>query len=130
MKKQRTVKIKSKRFKNTQESQIFKRKTRARKEWAQLRQEVRDLQYDMDPISLKPLSHSAALHHMGTYSVDFYDDFDINRFRMLNSKTHDCTHFLFDIVLREGNFDVLDRYRDLLQIMLDIYNSDKERFEK
>ncbi len=129
MKKQRTVKIRSKRFKNAQESQIFKRKTRARKEWAQLRQDVRDLQYDMDPISLKPLSHSAALHHMGTYSVDFYDDFDLNRFRMLNSKTHDTVHFLFDIVLREGDFGVFDRLHDFIQNMLDIYNSDKERFD-
>lgn len=129
MKKQRTMKIKSKRFKNAQEAQVFKRKTRARKEWAALRQEVRDLQYDMDPITLKQLSRSSALHHMGTYSVDYYDDFDINRFKMLNSKTHDTVHFLFDIVLREGDFGVLDRLHDFIQNMLDIYNSDKERFE-
>jgi hypothetical protein len=65
---------------------------------------------------------------MGTYSVDYYDDFDINRFKMLNSKTHDTVHFLFDIVLREGDFGVLDRLHDFIQNMLNIYNSDKERF--
>ena len=122
------INIKSKRFKSTVETQAFRRKVRASKYWAELRSLKRNEQQNIDPISLGKLSRSANLHHLSTYSVDFYDDLNPERFKLLNQKTHDTVHFLFDIVLREGNFDVFYRLQSVIVDMLAFYYEDEKRY--
>ena len=122
------INIKSKRFKSTVEAQTFKRKVRASKQWAELRTNKRKQQNDIDPITQSRLSKSANLHHLSTYSVDFYDDLNPERFKLLNQKTHDAVHFLFDIVLREGNFDVFYRLQSIIVDMLAFYYEDEKRY--
>ena len=80
------INIKSKRFKSTVETQAFRRKVRASKLWAELRVLKRKEQDNIDPISLGRLSKSANLHHLSTYSVDFYDDLNPERFKLLNQR--------------------------------------------
>lgn len=122
------INIKSKRFKSTVEAQTFRRKVRASKHWAELRSLKRNEQQNIDPISLGRLSKSANLHHLSTFSVDFYDDLNPERFKLLNQKTHDAVHFLFDIVLREGNFDVFYRLQSVIVDMLAFYYEDEKRY--
>ena len=122
------INIKSKRFKSTVETQAFRRKVRASKLWAELRSLKRNEQQNIDPISLGKLSRSANLHHLSTFSVDFYDDLNPERFKLLNQKTHDTVHFLFDIVLREGNFDVFYRLQNIIVDMLAFYYEDEKRY--
>ena len=122
------INIKSKRFKSTVETQAFRRKVRASKLWAELRSLKRNEQQNIDPISLGKLSRSANLHHLSTFSVDFYDDLNPERFKLLNQKTHDTVHFLFDIVLREGNFDVFYRLQSIIVDMLAFYYEDEKRY--
>lgn len=120
--------IKSKRFKSTVETQAFRRKVRASKLWAELRALKRKEQDNIDPISLGRLSKSANLHHLSTFSVDFYDDLNPERFKLLNQKTHDTVHFLFDIVLREGNFGVFCRLQSIIVDMVAFYYEDEKRY--
>lgn len=122
------INIKSKRFKSTVETQAFRRKVRSSKYWAELRSLKRNEQQNIDPISLGKLSRSANLHHLSTFSVDFYDDLNPERFKLLNQKTHDTVHFLFDIVLREGNFDVFYRLQSVIVDMLAFYYEDEKRY--
>lgn len=122
------INIKSKRFKNIVETQAFRRKVRASKYWANLRALKRKEQDNIDPITQSKLSKSANLHHLSTFSVDFYDDLNPERFKLLNQKTHDAVHFLFDIVLREGNFDVFYRLQSIIVDMLAFYYEDEKRY--
>ena len=107
------------------ESQIRKRKVRASAEWAELRETVRDEQ-KIDPISMRPLSKSFNLHHL-SQDERYYDDLLPERFVGLNSYSHDCIHYLYNIVEREGDYNVLDRVRLLIIEMQKITQADALR---
>lgn len=107
------------------ESQIRKRKVRASAEWSELRAQIRDEQ-KVDPISLKPLNRSYNLHHL-SQDEQYYDDLSPERFVGLNEYSHRCVHYLYDIVVREGDFAVLDRLKFLVTQMQQITSSDVSR---
>lgn len=110
------------------ESQIKKRKVRASAEWAELRAQIRDEQ-KTDPISMRPLSRSFNLHHL-SQDERYYDDLSRERFVGLNEYSHRCVHYLHDIIVREGDFNVFERLQLIIQQMIDITESDKLREEK
>ena len=107
------------------EAQIRKRKIRASPEWAELRERIREEQ-KCDPISLKPLNRSFNLHHL-SQDENYYDDLSPERFVGLNSYSHDCIHYLYNIVEREGDYNVLDRVRLLIIEMQKITSADASR---
>ena len=107
------------------EAQIKKRKVRASAEWTDLREYIRDEQ-KVDPISLKPLNRSFNLHHL-SQDERYYDDLSPERFVGLNSYSHDCIHYLYNIVEREGDYNVLDRVRLLIMEMQKITQADASR---
>lgn len=107
------------------ESQIRKRKVRASAEWAELRSQIRDDQ-KTDPISMRPLTRTFNLHHL-SQDERFYDDLSRDRFVGLNDYSHRCVHYLYDIVVREGDYNVFERLQLIIQRMLDITESDSRR---
>ncbi len=107
------------------ESQIKKRKVRASPEWTELRETVKDEQ-KVDPISMRPLSKSFGLHHL-SQDDNYYNDLERNRFVGLNDYSHRCIHYLYDIVQREGDFEVLERIRLIIERMQDLTESDAMR---
>ena len=107
------------------EKQIKKRKIRASAEWADLRNLIRDEQ-KIDPISMRPLTRSFNLHHL-SQDERYYDDLSRERFVGLNDYSHRCVHYLYDIVVREDDYNVLERLRLIIQQMIDITESDKLR---
>lgn len=109
------------------EAQIRKRKVRASAEWADLREYIRDEQ-KIDPISMRPLSRSFNLHHL-SQDERYYDDLSRDRFVGLNEYSHRCVHYLHDIVVREGDYNVFERLQLIIQQMIDITESDKLRTE-
>lgn len=110
------------------EAQIRKRKVRASPEWADLRDLVRDEQ-KIDPISMRPLSRSFNLHHL-SQDADYYNDLSPSRFVGLNDYSHRCCHYLYDIVIREGDFEVLNRIKLIIEQMIKITDADKLRGEQ
>lgn len=109
------------------EAQIRKRKIRASAEWSELRETVKDEQ-KIDPISMKPLSKSFNLHHL-SQDERYYDDLSPERFVGLNSYSHDCIHYLYNIAEREGDYNVLDRVRLLIIEMQKLTHADALRDE-
>ena len=109
-------------------SQILKRKIRNTNEWSELRQKVRDEQ-KIDPISMRPLTRTFNLHHLSQDEL-FYDDLERSRFVGLNDYSHRCIHYLYDIIEREGDYDVLDRIRLLIIEMQKITENDATRVKK
>lgn len=107
------------------ESQIKKRKVRASSAWAELRTQIRDEQ-KIDPISMRPLNRSFNLHHL-SQDERYYDDLSRDRFVGLNEYSHRCVHYLYDIVIREGDFNVFERLQLIIQQMIDITEFDKGR---
>ena len=107
------------------ESQIKKRKVRSSAEWAELRDHIRDEQ-KVDPISLKPLNRGWNLHHL-SQDARYYDDLSPERFVGLNSYSHNCVHYIYNIVEREGDFAVLDRLKFIIMEMQQITSADNER---
>ena len=107
------------------EKQIMKRKVRASAEWAELRAQIRDEQ-KTDPISMRPLSRSFNLHHL-SQDERYYDDLSRDRFVGLNEYSHRCCHYLYDIVVREGDFDVLERIKQIIEEMQNITAADELR---
>lgn len=109
------------------ESQIRKRKVRASGGWAELRSQIRDEQ-KTDPISMRPLSRSFNLHHL-SQDDRYYDDLSRERFVGLNEYSHRCVHYLYDIITREGDFDVLERIKQIIEEMQNITAADELREE-
>lgn len=107
------------------EAQIRKRKVRASAEWADLRNLIRDEQ-KIDPISMRPLSRSFNLHHL-SQDERYYDDLSRDRFVGLNEYSHRCVHYLYDIVAREGDYNVFDRLKQIIEEMQRITASDASR---
>jgi len=107
------------------EKQIRKRKVRASADWAELRAQIRDEQ-KIDPISMRPLNRGWNLHHL-SQDERYYDDLSRERFVGLNEYSHRCVHYLHDIVVREGDFNVFERLQLIIQQMIDITESDKLR---
>lgn len=106
-------------------SQILKRKVRNTTEWSQLRQLVREEQ-KTDPVSLRPLTRTFNLHHL-SQDERFYDDLERSRFLGLNDYSHRTIHFIYDIVKREGDFQVLDRIKEIIEQMQEITEKDFTR---
>lgn len=106
-------------------SQIMKRKVRNTAEWSQLRQLVREEQ-KTDPVSLRPLTRTFNLHHL-SQDERFYDDLERSRFMGLNDYSHRTIHYIYDIVKREGDFQVLDRIKDIIEEMQQITEKDLYR---
>lgn len=89
------MRFESRRFGSTKECQKFKRSVRSRKEWAELKKIVWKRQNGLDPFTKKKLSPHAHLHHLNCNN-DFYDDLNPDNFMLLNPKTHEAWHFMFD----------------------------------
>ena len=93
----------------TLERQALKRKVRNSPEWAELRQLKFKEQNGVDPITLRPLNRGFNCHHMQCEDWKKYGDLNPEYFVCLNTKTHECIHLLWDIVKREGDYDVFTR---------------------
>ena len=93
----------------TLERQALKRKVRRSPEWYELRLLKYKEQNGIDPITLRPLSRSFNCHHMQCEDWKKYDDLNPEYFVCLNTQTHDVIHFLWNIVKREGDYDVFTR---------------------
>lgn len=115
--------------KNPTEKQVMKRKLRGSAEWKSLRKKVAETQYDIDPITARKLTRGFNLHHL-SQDDDFYDNLEMERFVALNSQSHDTVHFLYNIVKREGNFDVLERIKDIISRMIDITEKDCQAWQE
>lgn len=92
------MRTKSKRFANAKECMKFKQKIRRCKSWSELKKIVRQRQKGLDPFTKKKLSPHAHLHHL-CVNNDFYDELNPDNFMLLNAKTHEFIHFIYD------NFD-------------------------
>lgn len=93
----------------TLERQALKRKVRRSPEWSELRQLKYKEQSGIDPITLRPLNRGFNCHHMKCENWHEYDNLNPEYFVCLNSKTHQAIHFLWDIVKREGDYEVFNR---------------------
>lgn len=106
----RKSKLKAARTK-TSEAQIMKRKIRASPEWAELRTKLMKEQ-KIDPITLRPLTRSANCHHLDM-NKENYGNLEPSRFVMLNHNSHTLCHEILKIYLREGDFDVFERIKEI-----------------
>ena len=95
----------------------FKTKIRRSPEWSELRQLKANEQNSIDPITLRPLTHGFNCHHLQCEDWTKYGDLDPEKFVCLNSKSHTTIHFLWEIVKRDGDFDVLERIKEVLKKM-------------
>lgn len=106
----------------TLERQALKRKVRRSPEWAELRQLKFKEQNGIDPITLRPLTRSYNCHHMQCEDWKKYDDLNPEYFVCLNTKTHEVITFLWNIVKREGDYDVFTRMAAILEKMRELNN--------
>lgn len=107
------------------DKQIMKRKVRASAEWAELRHKLISKQ-KTDPITLKPLYRMANTHHLSQDDT-YYSDLTEDRFIMLNSKSHELIHMVYDIRVREGDYNVFGRIQEIVDRMIELTEEDKNR---
>lgn len=113
-------------MKSKKELADFKRKVRASKEWKELKDYYRNVQNNIDPITLSKLSKSANLHHM-SQNNDFYDDFSQGRFLLLNHRSHVFLHFCYNQYKKQGDFDFLKIIKSLVLEMDKLTKEDDRR---
>ena len=112
--------------KGTLERQELKRRTRKSPEWAELRELLYNQQNGIDPVTLRPLVHGNC-HHLSQVWQK-YDDLSPEKFVLLNARTHETVHFLYDIYKREGDIDrVVNELKDIVIKM--VYYTEKDEKE-
>lgn len=102
------------------ESQKKKRNLRQTKKWKALRHKMNVNQKGIDPITLKKLTKGCNLHHLDLREVNYDRIDDETRFILLNKRTHECIHFLYNYWVKDK--DILNRIEDLLVMMEEFSN--------
>lgn len=105
-----------------------KNKIRATKEWKEFRKALMHSQ-KIDPVTLSKLTPRAECHHLSQVA-EAYDLFGADRQIMLNSRSHLIIHQIYDIVHREGNYDVLKRIKKIVSQMIEITLLDNKHFKE
>ena len=88
--------------------------------WKRWRYTMLDYYNNKDCITNKPLRAKWNLHHLDLREEN-YQVLKEERFRPLNSDTHDCVHFLYRYYKKDPF--IIDRLRVLLDLMVK-YNED------
>ena len=105
------------------EAQIRKRKVRASAEWAELRDQVYEMQNGIDPITLTPLVRGWNLHHMDQREEN-YDNLDPERFLAVSHTHHEFLHWAYNIYKRTKSLDFLDALKEEILTMYEYSNDD------
>ena len=100
-------------------TQSLKTKFRSSKEWKTFRKDLKKSQ-KIDPITLKRLTTRANCHHRDLNENHYTDLSNPSHFVMYNPQTHDTIHFLYNIVVRDGLEETLERLRKELLAMLEV----------
>ena len=90
------------------------------KKWKELRHKMNVLQKGMDPITKKKLLKGCC-HHLDLRKSNYENIEDESRFVLLNKKTHECIHFLYNYWVKDK--EILNRIEDLL-IMMETFSND------
>lgn len=85
---------------------------RKRKTWLDFRESFRK---EKDALTGSKLSKRFNLHHKCMLPEKYDDLSDRNAFIPLNSKSHDCIHFLYSYYIKDPT--VLDRLKEILDDM-------------
>lgn len=93
---------------------------RRTKTWKDFRTKKFEDQDGIDPVTNKKLYKGANLHHLDLNEEHYEDISDETHFVLLNKKTHDCIHFLYNYYKVDP--EVLERVRQILQKMKEINN--------
>ena len=88
--------------------------------WKRWRYTMLDYYDNKDCITNKPLRAKWNLHHLDLREEN-YQVLKEERFRPLNSDTHDCVHFLYRYYKKDPF--IIDRLRTILDLMVK-YNED------
>ena len=88
--------------------------------WKRWRYTMLDYYNNKDCITNKPLRAKWNLHHLDLREEN-YQVLKEERFRPLNSDTHDCVHFLYRYYKKDPF--IIDRLRTILDLMVK-YNED------
>lgn len=98
------------------ESAKQRAEVRRKKEWKQLRIDKSKEQEGLDFLTQKKLSKKANCHHLDQRKdIEYYGNLSPDRFIMLNSKSHDCVHFLFTYWLNDP--EIIERLVNILELM-------------
>lgn len=95
------------------EKTIFRRS----KKWKDFRKQLKDKQKN-DPITGSKLTLRSNCHHKDLDSERYDDLSDESHFVMLNQKTHDTIHFIYNIYRKDP--EVLQRIKELLDQMVEL----------
>ena len=88
--------------------------------WKRWRYTLIDYYENRDCITNKPLRKGFNIHHLDMRE-EHYTILREERFRPLNSDTHDCVHFLYRYYKKDPF--IIDRLREVLDLMVK-YNED------
>lgn len=125
MKNKKTVKHRP----GTIERRNFKLKVRRSPEWNELRRTLFALQDNTDPITCSKLERHAECHHL-SQEWRCYDNLSLDRFVLVNRKTHSTIHFLYDLYTRLGSWDFLHRMMNIVEQMKSITENDTNSIEE
>lgn len=103
-----------------------KNKIRSTIEWKEFRRFLIHKQ-KYDPLTQNRLTPHAECHHL-SQCAEAYDLLSEDRQVMLNSRSHLIIHQIYDIVHREGNYDVLKRIKKIVQQMEELTLLDDKYF--
>ena len=88
--------------------------------WKRWRYYLVDYYENRDQLTLKPLRKGFNIHHLDLRE-EHYTILKEERFRPLNSDSHDCIHFLYRYYKKDPF--IIDRLRKILDLMVK-YNED------
>ena len=108
-----------KRYTQTEDARI-KAEFRKSLKWKRWRYEMVDYYGNKDALTNKPLHKGFNVHHL-SMKVEEYTILSPERFRTLNSESHDCIHFLFRYYVKDPF--IIDRLKLILEEMVK-YNAD------
>ena len=88
--------------------------------WKRWRYHLVDYYNNQDQLTMKPLRPRFNIHHLDMREEN-YQVLKEERFRPLNSDSHDCVHFLYRYYKKDPF--IIDRLRNILDLMVK-YNED------
>lgn len=88
--------------------------------WKRWRYTLVDYYDNLDQLTMKPLRKGFNIHHLDLRE-EHYQVLVEERFRPLNSDSHDCIHFLYRYYKKDPF--IIDRLRKILDLMVK-YNED------
>lgn len=88
--------------------------------WKRFRYELVDFYDNLDSLTNKPLHKGFNIHHLDLRTEN-YTKLTPERFRPLNTASHDCIHFLYNYYKKDPF--IIDRLRTILDLMVK-YNED------